>query len=379
MTFVIICLDGFRYDYLAKTKFLKKLASENTSGQLYHGFGYASEFSAITGKNVEQLGIIANNFIYTEKGMKFFKFFSFLDSLKSERIRLMLNVIYNSKEFLIGNKQPKSIFQVPLSISNKFEFLLKKNFFLPNSLKSETIFDIFREKKLEVSAYMWPFIYENNKTRLDLRNLGQSTADTDDRAFQKSIQLLEKRPDVCYIHFFSTDNLVHRLGVNSKETLNLIKKLDHFVENISRYADKLLIFSDHGMTDVKETINIKKDIGSLNFKLGKDYLMFLDSTLARFWFYNREAESKITQLLSKSKKGKIVNFKNPEIHNKFGKLIFQLNPGIIILPNFYQSKPDKSTHGYSDSFKDERGMYINCNGKKKRTDLKMSELFKLMT
>ena len=62
MTFTIICLDGFKYDYLKKTKFLKKLASTNQHGEIFHGFGYASEFSAITGKTAEELGIIVNNF-----------------------------------------------------------------------------------------------------------------------------------------------------------------------------------------------------------------------------------------------------------------------------------------------------------------------------
>lgn len=378
MTFTIICLDGFRYDYLQKTNFLKELAGKGIYGRLFHGFGYASEFSAITGKDVEEMGIIANNFIRKEKGIRFYDFFKFLGN--SRKTRIFLDLIYNAREFIMGNNQPKSIFNVPLNYSRYFDFLMKKNFFSQDIEGNKTIFDIFKEKNKKTIGYMWPFIYKNNQTKIDLLNLNLNTSKADDRTFQKSIKMLKKKPEIAYIHFFSTDNLVHKLGVNSRETLNLVNKLDNFVKEISKYSDSMLIFSDHGMIDVKKTWNLWEEIKKLNLVYGKDYIMFLDSTLARFWFRNKLAEKEVKNFLNKSKNGKIVNFKNPNIKKYFGEIIFQADPGILILPNFYQDKSEKAMHGYSDECREEQGLYIFYKEgiKKKKKDMKIKKIFNII-
>ena len=383
MTFTIICLDGFRYDYIQKTEFLKSLTKKSIYGEVDHGFGFASEFSAITGKTNEQLGIIASNFIYkpNEQGLKFFYFWNFLDSFPlKDKSRLILNLAYNTKEFLIGNNQPKSIFNIPLKYTRNFDYLFKKNFFMKETIISPTMFDLFRDKK--VSAYMWPFIYKNNKTKIDLLNFSVNTTNTDERAFKKSVELLKENPDVCYIHFFSTDNLVHNYGINSEKTDDLIKQLDDFVETIEKYSDSLLIFSDHGMVDVKETWNLWKLVEETDCKFGEDYVMFLDSTLARFWFFNEKTKNKILNILSESKKGRVVKFKNKNIHKNFGEIIFQLNPGILLLPNFYQFKADRATHGYSGKCKDEKAFYILYKKGKKirpvKKNIKIEEIFNII-
>jgi predicted AlkP superfamily pyrophosphatase or phosphodiesterase len=376
---IVICLDGFRYDYLQKTNFLKKIMKKGIYGRVYHGFGYASEFSAITGKDVEGLGIITNNFIYRENGgLKFYNFFKFLGD--SKKIRLLLDLVYNTKEFLIGNAQPKSIFSVPLSYSKYFDFLMRKNFFSQPISGNKTIFEVLRDKKIKVVGYMWPFIYENNKSHLDIFNIKKSTANTDDRTFKKSLELAKQNNQLSYFHFFSTDNLVHKLGTNSEETFNLVRKLDNFVEQLSKYSDSILIFSDHGMVDVKKTWDLWAEINNLGFVYGSDYVMFLDSTLARFWFKNKIAEDKIKELLEKSRRGEIINFRNLDIKKNFGDIIFQVNPGILILPNFYQDKSDKAMHGYSDKCKEEQGFYIYYKKgiKNKRKDIKISEIFNII-
>lgn len=369
MTFVIVCLDGFKYEYLEKTKFLKNLSLKNPNGEIYHGFGFASEFSAITGKDIEELGLIVNNFYYNPGKLKFFHFFRFLDLLPFNNLsRLLLNFTYNTKEFLIRNNQPKSIFKIPLKYSIYFDYLIKKNFFTSNLLDHKTIFGILKHKK--VSGYMWPFIYEKNKTKIDLANLATNTANTDHIAFIKSLQLLKKNPDICYIHFFSTDNLVHRNGTKSLKTLSLIKNLDKYLEEINKYADKLLIYSDHGMTDINQLVNIKQIIDKTNLVYGKDYIMFLDATLARFWPLHDRAKNLIIKVLENTNKGKLIYFNNQEIHKKFGHLVFQVNPGILILPNFYQNTPDKATHGYDDHSKDEKAMYIFADKTNNRKEIK---------
>jgi predicted AlkP superfamily pyrophosphatase or phosphodiesterase len=313
MTFTIICLDGFRYDYLEKTEFLKRLAKTNLHGKLSPGMGYSSEISALTGKNAEELGILANNFIYNPRKLRFFHFFKAVDKFPlKNQLRLLLELIYNLKEFATGNCQPKSIFKIPLQEICYFDFLLKKNFFTENLISFSTIFDFFRKKNKKVSGYIWPFIYRNNAAKLDIFNLKLNTGNTDERAFRKSVALLKENPDILYVHFFSADNLVHKYGTNSEETFFLIRKLDSYVKAIAAFSDKLLVFSDHGMVDVKESFDVMKEIRKTPFILGKDYIMFLDSAMARFWFFNKECGTAFRKFLADSGKGKFVTFRNEE-------------------------------------------------------------------
>lgn len=378
MTFVIICLDGFKNSYLDKAPFLKQLAKNNLNGEIFHGVGYASEYSAITGKKPEELGIIAN-FVYNPRN-NFYFFLNFLENFPiRKQIRTLLDIVLNIKEFLMGNKQPKSSFDIPFEYLRYFDYSVKKNIFQENAFKFPTIFELLRHKK--ISAYMWPFIYKNKRTKIDLLNVSINTAYTDKRAFQKSIELLKENPDICYIHFFATDNLVHKYGIESKKTTELINELDYYTREISKYADKILIYSDHGMTDVKEIIDIKSLMNKTRLIYGIDYIMFLDDTLARFWILNKKCKNKIEKLLKETGKGKIILFKNKKIHKKFGEIIFLANSGVLICPNFYQSTPHKATHGYDDTEShDERGFYLFCKkqNKKGHKNIKMEDIFKII-
>ncbi|MFW9881988.1 MAG: alkaline phosphatase family protein [Candidatus Thorarchaeota archaeon] len=379
MTFVIICLDGFRYDYITKTEFIRQLLPKSIYGKISHGFGYASEYSAITGRETEELGIIAN-FFYNPH-FNLYSFLGFLDNgpLKKQ-LRLVTNLFISFTDFLKENKQPKSIFNIPYKSIKYFDNSVKRNIFQEKVFNFPTFFELLRHK--DISAYMWPFVYENRKSKIDMLNLAIDTANTDERTFRKSISLLKKNPDICYIHFFSTDNLVHKFGVDSKKTLGLIKRLDYYVKEILPYADKLLIYSDHGMVDVKETIDIKKIMTKSELIHGTNYIMFLDDTLARFWVFDKNTKNTILKILKKTKKGRFINLKDENLHKKFGEIIFITNPGTIICPNFYQSTPHKATHGYDDKkTSDEKGIYIfynpqTCSSHKK--DIKMKDIFRII-
>jgi hypothetical protein len=61
-------------------------------------------------------------------------------------------------------------------------------------------------------------------------------------------------------------------------------------------------------------------------------------------------------------------------------VIFLANPGVLILPNFYQEKTDKATHGYSDEYKEEKGFYIfkEKNINRKRKDIQVKDIFDII-
>ena len=145
------------------------------------------------------------------------------------------------------------------------------------------------------------------------------------------------------------DKIAHKYGTKSDEVKNCVKKNDDRL----RKMDFDLIMSDHGMVDVKETIEVPFSNKCL-----------IDSTLARYWGNVDEIKKKLPL-----KKGKIINW-----NKKYGDLIFLANPGVLIFPNSRQKKvSDKAMHGYD---KQCNGFYI-VKKENKRKNLDMKELHKI--
>ena len=91
---------------------------------------------------------------------------------------------------------------------------------------------------------------------------------------------------------------------------------------------RLHIFSDHGMANCDELLDLKAKIEPLPLKLGQDYAVVYDSTMARFWFFNQRARRDITVALSRVPQGRILpeaELKQLRAHfpdRYFGELIF---------------------------------------------------------
>ena len=154
-------------------------------------------------------------------------------------------------------------------------------------------------------------------------------------------------------HFFSyfpqLDILGHKYGTKSKEIIEAIKKID---KKISR-MNWDLIFSDHGMADVKKIISVP---------ITKN--CFIDSDMARYWGNIKELED--IKKKFPLKYGKII-----EWDKKFGDLIFLANTNVLIFPNFWNEKPVKAMHGYDGKHKDMKAFYIiKKNGREKNLDAK---------
>lgn len=167
---------------------------------------------------------------------------------------------------------------------------------------------------------------------------------------------LQNKARFKYVHLGGDlDRIAHKYGTKSRETIACVKRID---KQISKMKFEL-VFSDHGMVDVKETIS-----------LPTSKVCFLDSTLGRYW--GSDAELNDIRKKLPVKKGRIINW-----HDKrFGQLIFLANPGILILPNYWQgSQACKGMHGYSPDCRENQGFYI-LKQEGKRKDLSIESLRK---
>jgi predicted AlkP superfamily pyrophosphatase or phosphodiesterase len=166
--------------------------------------------------------------------------------------------------------------------------------------------------------------------------------------------------DFVFLHIADLDRIGHRYGPESVEIRTTLKRIDKGIERIVKVANErieevnLVIMGDHGMMEVSKHLDIWNKLKRLPVKLEKDYLVFLDSTMARFWFFSDRAGTVIVEMLDDLDSGQIIRQVQRDkyhlnySHNKFGDVIFLVNPNVLIFPNFYQNKKSvKGMHGYA--------------------------------
>ena len=164
-----------------------------------------------------------------------------------------------------------------------------------------------------------------------------------------------KKSDIDFFYFGELDNLGHKYGTKSIPLIRAIKDIDKKLEGMK--FD--LIFSDHGMINVEKIVSVPITDNC-----------FIDSDMARYWGSDEELD-KIKEKLP-LENGKII-----EWNKKYGDLIFLVNTGVLIFPDFWNENIVKGMHGYDGKHQDMKAFYLlNENGKKE--DLKVEELHKIL-
>lgn len=159
----------------------------------------------------------------------------------------------------------------------------------------------------------------------------------------------EKIAGIDYRYIGKLDKIAHKYGTKSKELINALREVDIEVSKLK--FD--IILSDHGMVDIKKIISVPET---------KDCL--IDSTFARYWGEKPEIGLKDGRWIDWGDK-------------RYGEHIFLANPGVLILPNYWQGNtPIKAMHGYDPACKDMKGIYI-LHKKGEKKDVKVEELHKI--
>jgi len=166
--------------------------------------------------------------------------------------------------------------------------------------------------------------------------------------------LVKEEADFYLLYTAELDADLHKYGTRHE---NIDAHLKWYSERLEALLSinkniRLLVFGDHGMCQVSDTIDIKDKIESLGLRIPEDYIPFYDSTLARFKVYSKKAEREITDILSDLQSGTILDDIEKQklgiyfADNEYGDIIFLLNAGKIILPSYMSESPVAGMHGY---------------------------------
>ncbi|MDI6809252.1 MAG: alkaline phosphatase family protein [Candidatus Eisenbacteria bacterium] len=246
-------------------------------------------------------------------------------------------------EVRAGIKGYYSLYEIPFEYFRFFDLCEKKNIFSENGLNAcPNIFDELSGNGIEYRVWDWRAREEEN--------------------FKEFTQ--ELRAGILQFFFFYTpelDAVIHKFGTGSERVVEKLRLLSEMVtesaQTASEYYDDvhILVVSDHGMVDTTSVIDSSVFLDTVKFSMPDDYLVFLDSTMARFWFSNKEARESFSSRLSALKSGRILTVDElkqlgayfPD--GRFGELIFLTSPGTLIVPSFMGKEPLKAMHGFHPS------------------------------
>lgn len=164
--------------------------------------------------------------------------------------------------------------------------------------------------------------------------------------------------DFAFCYWPGLDGLLHRVGNQSPEVPARLRVYEQWIGEVMATARghyeevRLFVFSDHGMANCDVHVDLMRCIEALPLKLGVDYSVVYDSTMARFWFHNDRARPIIEAALAGITQGRIV----PDAELKkmrtlfddraFGELIFLMQEGALIVPSHMGERPIRAMHGY---------------------------------
>jgi len=142
------------------------------------------------------------------------------------------------------------------------------------------------------------------------------------------------------------DTLQHWFLDNEEKMIDSYNRVDRFIKFLHSECEKrgitLMIFSDHGMELVKNSVDIIQKIHEMGIK-NDEITYYIEAPKARFWFHSDSAREKMLNYLSENPAGVLLSREDMHEFNvkfeddSYGEYYFVLNPGTIFFPkDFYQ-------------------------------------------
>jgi hypothetical protein len=257
--------------------------------------------------------------------------------------RLTRRVVKHVSRRLSGYGGYFSIYDYPVAHLPHFDLTEKRNIYTPGGLDCPSMFDAFRANGIRWEAYS----YHAHSDAEILALAPGRTADPELR--------------VLFLYLAGLDHYLHW---NIHDRAGVAAQLDWYEAGLRRVYEaarahrqdvRLFVFSDHGMTPIRWTYDLRRDVAALGLRIPDDYLPAYDSTMARFWVFSEAARARITELLRAHPCGTLLD--EAELQRlgvwfadaRYYDLLFLMRPGGLLSPSDMGTARFAGMHGYHPS------------------------------
>ncbi len=331
---IIVIIDALGFDLVSKHGFHPHGLERKVRLETVLGFSQAALTSIFTGLRPDQHGLWAMYSFESERSP--FRWLRYLPGGISSRRLCLRRLIRWKLERVHGVSSYYSLYSIPREILMHLDLPARANLFDRGGVEGcKTILDVLEEQGASVFVR-------------DYRT-------SEERAFDELEEAVKGgRNDFYILYTAGLDSQLHECGTGDGRILS---KLNWYGERIDRLlvADtraRMFVFGDHGFSDVTDQIDLISQVESLSLRVPGDYIPFYDSTMARFKIMSGRAGEALKGLLQDCHKGRILEEEELEDlglsfgDNRYGDIIFLLDPGKIIVPSFMSNEPVAGMHGY---------------------------------
>jgi hypothetical protein len=360
---VCILVDAFRHDYLRSelAPRLSALADAGSVARLQPILGYSDAIRAtvFTGAYPDEHGYWME-YCYRPSSAPMRS----LTALKGLD-RLPVDVVRRSVKWGLSQTVARrtaaqagyahlSIRHLPFRALGEFDWTLRRPMSEPGALGMPTLFD-----RLTEAGSQW--------TYLDAAREGT-------RRMLDRIDSLSMNTGFVFVYLHQIDMASHLLGVESPLFLWAVRRTDALAGTVvdrlrARFGElDLVVFSDHGMSQVRETVAYPDLWTDPAFP--ERFCFALDATMVRLWFHDDDEalRARVRARVAGRAGGRwLARDELTELHLRFehrlyGDEVFLLEPGAAIFPNFHSMLNPRAMHAYHPAEPDQQGIFIGPPG-----------------
>lgn len=359
-------LDAFRPDYLAGTPFLAALARGGWSGRYQESFGFTPRDAYFRGAAPAESGY-THMFGLDPAFSPFAPARHFPPESRlspATRFRLRQDLLRHAAsqvgQFVAAYVHP---FEIPFHLLPEFNLAEQTAPWQPAAGR-RSVFEELTALGREWLYAAWPAYRE-----LGLRS--------DEDVAEFAMERIGTGTAFAFVQFPDLDSAGHEFGPGSSRILAAVQRQDRLVRRLlERLEEKdirpdVLIYGDHGMVNVVRGLDVVSLLEQTGLEAPADFVYFLDSTSARFWYRHPEARARIRAALAPLSGGRWLQ---PEDWRRYGlegidrangEDLFLADPGVMLAPNFFHhdSHLPRGMHGYAPEATDNQGLFVLSGGR----------------
>jgi hypothetical protein len=236
-----------------------------------------------------------------------------------------------------------SLYDYPVAHLAQFDLTEKRDIYTPGGLDAPSIFDDLAGAGIPYECYTY-------HTHTDPQILALAP----ERAATTSARVL----------FLYLSGLDHHLHFHVHEPDSVSQMVASYAAGLRRVWEaatrarsdvRMFVFSDHGMTPIRWTHDLRRDVEATGLTVLKDYLPAYDSTMARFWVENDRARDTLTALLEDHPCGTLLSERELQRlgvwfdNGRYYHLLFLMKPGMLLSPSDMGTVRFAGMHGYHPS------------------------------
>jgi hypothetical protein len=235
-----------------------------------------------------------------------------------------------------------NFYRIPFELFSTFDIVEKKDIFAPAAFDPgvSSIFDHLVSEGIPFRSWSW-------KSGLDV-----SLAELENG-------LREKRTRFYLLYTPHIDGFLHDRVDDDSAVARELAMVESRIASVIEKAREMysqvdvLIYSDHGMLKTTGTFDLMSLMRNVELAPGRDYTVFYDSTMARFWFSHDGARAEVVDALSTLDCGTLLtddDLRSEGVYfddHRFGELVFLMDPGVLVLPSHMGAQAPKGMHGFT--------------------------------